>query len=132
MCDQFYKGDLRLQSINNYLITLIPKNVGASNLNDYRLISLLSCTIKLLTKLFANRLLSIILELMHINQYDFWKSRTTHDCIVWAYEYLFQCHKRRKPIVASKVHIEKAFDKIENGMLLTILIHKGLRDKCCS
>lgn len=129
LCDLFYKGDLCLQSINNYFITLIPKKIGASCVNDYKLISLLSCTIKLLTKQFANRLLSIILELIHINQYTFRKSRTTHDCISWAYEYLFQCHKRRKPTMASKLDFEKAFEKNENGMILTFVRHKGFGDK---
>lgn len=54
LCDQFFKGELNLESINNSFIALIPKKVGASTINDYRPISLLSCTIKLLTKLLSN------------------------------------------------------------------------------
>ena len=56
LCDQFYEGNLNLQSINDSLITLIPKTRSPSTVNDYRPITLLSCCLKLITKLLANRL----------------------------------------------------------------------------
>lgn len=59
LCSQFHSGNLCLQSINSSFIALIPKKDGAATVNDYRPISLLSCTIKLLTKLLANRLQKI-------------------------------------------------------------------------
>lgn len=132
LCEQFQQGDLCLQSINNSFITLIPKEAGANTVNDYRPISLLNCTIKLITKLLANRLQSVILELVHVNQYGFLKTRTIQDCIGWAYEYMFQCHKSKQPTVVLKLDFEKAFDKMEHGMILAILKQKGFGMKWCS
>lgn len=85
----------------------------------------MNCTIKLLTKLLANKLQAIILDLIHINQYGFIKSRTIQGCIAWAYEYLFHCHISKKPTVVLKLDFAKAFDKIEHGMILENLKQKG-------
>jgi hypothetical protein len=81
LCNQFYKGNLCLESINGCFITLIPKKEDAASVNDFRPISLLNCTLKLLTKILANRLQSVILKLIHENQYGFIKSRTIQDCL---------------------------------------------------
>ena len=115
-----------MQSNNNSLITLIPKKYGASRLNDFRPISLLSCTIKLLTKLLADKLQSVILDLVRVNQYSFIITRTIQDCIAWAYEFLFKCHKSKKSIVVLKLDFTNAFDKIEHVMILAILQQKAL------
>lgn len=60
ICEQFYQGSVNLQPINSSFITLIPKNNDPETVNDYRQISLLNCSIKLLTKLLANRLQSVM------------------------------------------------------------------------
>jgi hypothetical protein len=62
-----------LQSINESYITLIPKKDDASKVNDYRPISLLNSSIKILTKILANRLQSVLPSLLHKNQYGFIK-----------------------------------------------------------
>ena len=62
LCNQFHAGTINLQSINDGLITLIPKNGSPSTVNDYRPITLLNCCLKLITKLLANRLQKIILK----------------------------------------------------------------------
>jgi hypothetical protein len=49
--------------------------------NDYRSISLLDCRLKISTKLVANRLKKVIMQLTHANQYGFIKSRTIQDCL---------------------------------------------------
>jgi hypothetical protein len=56
LCDAFYENNLCIQSINDSYITLIPKIDNPFKVSDYRPISLLNSSIKVLTKLLANRL----------------------------------------------------------------------------
>jgi hypothetical protein len=46
-----------------------------ARVSDFRPISLLNTSIKILTNLLANRLQRVIMELIHQNQYGFIKSR---------------------------------------------------------
>jgi hypothetical protein len=69
----FYSGHIDLRSINSSFITLMPKIQSPSSVNDFRPISLLWGPIKLLTKLLANRVQSVVTRLVHTNQYGFIK-----------------------------------------------------------
>jgi hypothetical protein len=90
--DAFHSGNICLQSINGSHITLIPKKDGAIKVPDYRPISLLNTSVKIITKLLANRLQIELPSLLHKNQYGFIKHRTIQDCISWALEYLCHTH----------------------------------------
>jgi hypothetical protein len=57
---QFSNSDLNLEHINGSLITLIPKKGNPMIVNDYEPISLLNSSMKLLTKLLATRLQSVM------------------------------------------------------------------------
>ena len=81
LCNQFFEGNLNLESINEGLITLIPKVQAPSTINEYRPITLLNCCLKVITKLLANRLQRLVLKIVHRNQYGFLKGRTIQDCL---------------------------------------------------
>jgi hypothetical protein len=53
---QFHSGNLNIEAINGCYITLVPKEDCSSIVNDYRPISLLNRSLKLLTNIIANRL----------------------------------------------------------------------------
>lgn len=69
LCTLFYEGGIYTQSINGSYVTLVPKKDAPTLVGDFRPISLLNSSIKLITKLLANKLQSVILWLVHTNQY---------------------------------------------------------------
>jgi retron-type reverse transcriptase len=125
----FFNGDLDLQAINSSFITLVPKVNNPTGVNDFRPISLLNCVLKIITKLMADKVQSVILSLIHTNQYGFIKSRTIQDCLAWTYEYIYQCQHSRKEIVVLKLDFTKAFDTVEHNTILEMMKHLGFDDK---
>lgn len=65
--DDFYSGHICLQSINGSYITLVPKKDDAQRVSDFRPISLLNNSVKLLTKVLANRVQLDLPSLIHKN-----------------------------------------------------------------
>jgi hypothetical protein len=94
-------------------------------MSDFRSISLLNSTVKLITKLLANRLQEVILKAIHQNQYGFIRNRSIQDCLAWSFEYLHLCHKSKKELVILKLDFGKAFDKIELEVIIKMLEFKG-------
>jgi hypothetical protein len=62
-----------MQSINDSYIVLVPKIDNPIKVEDYIPISLLNSSIKLLTKILANKLHKVITKLIQKNQYGFIK-----------------------------------------------------------
>ncbi len=61
---EFYSGTLDLDPLNHSFIILVPKKPIREGINDYRPISLLRISLKILTKILADRLQKVILELI--------------------------------------------------------------------
>ena len=86
-------------------------------------------SLKIITKLLANRVQKVIIPLLHQNQYGFIKNKSIHDCISWAFEYLHLCHQSKKDIVIIKIDFEKAFDMVEHSAILDMLKYMGFGTK---
>jgi hypothetical protein len=129
LCFDFYDEKIDLQVINSSFITLVPKVNNPSTVNDFRPISLINSIFKIITKLLWNRLQSIIIPLVHKNQYGFIKTRTIHACLGWAFEYIHQCQQSKKEIVINKLDFTKAFDMIEHSAITKMMNQLGFNDR---
>lgn len=110
----------------------MPKIRSPKAINDYRPISLLNITIKLLTKLLANILQENFLKCIHDNQHGFIKVQSICDCLVWSFGYIHQCHHSRREIIILKLDFAKAFDTIEHVVILRPLHALGSLNKWIS
>ncbi|KAG2578180.1 hypothetical protein PVAP13_6NG185803 [Panicum virgatum] len=81
LCHAFYNGEICLQSTNGSYITLIPMFENAMRASEFRAISLLNTSMKIITKLLANRLQKVIHSIIHKNHYGFIQTRTIQDCL---------------------------------------------------
>jgi hypothetical protein len=71
-----------MQSIDGSHILLVPKIGNPTKVGDYRPISLLNSSIKLLTKILANKLHKVITKLIQKkNQHGFIMDRSIDDCL---------------------------------------------------
>jgi hypothetical protein len=93
LCNDFYDHNIWTRSINVSHIVPIPKTDNPNSVNEFRPISLLNSSIKLITEILANRLQLVIVNIVHQNQYGFIKNKSIQDCLAWFFEYLHLCHR---------------------------------------
>jgi Reverse transcriptase (RNA-dependent DNA polymerase) len=66
---------MNLTKLNHDSIILIPKNKEGNTINQYRPINLMNCSVKIIIKILANRLASVLDTLIDESQTAFIKGR---------------------------------------------------------
>jgi len=114
---EFHRNGRLTKGINNTFIALIPKVDSPQRLNDFRPISLVGSLYKILAKVLANRLRSVIGSVISDTQSAFIKGRQILDGILVANEIVDEAHWCKKDLILFKVDFEKAYDSIVWGYL---------------
>lgn len=122
----FFRGDMNgLAAINKAIVSLLPKIDGASDIRDFRPVSLVHGAIKIFVKALANQLALELPGLVGMHQSAFVKGRSIHDNSM-----LVQCTARRlnalkEPAVMLKLDISKAFDSVQWPFLVQTMRAMG-------
>jgi hypothetical protein len=127
----FHSGELPLHRLNFGIITLLPKNKEAKQIQQYRPICLLNVSFKVFTKVMANRIALVAQKVIRPSQTAFLKGRNIMEGAIILHETLHEMHKKKSNGVILKLDFEKACDKVNWNFLQQALRMKGFSDIWC-
>lgn len=116
------------KEINFTHVALIPKTKTPSKMTELRPISLCNVSYKLISKTLANRLKMILPSIIDETQSDFVPGRLiTNNILLSSEVFHFMRHSQAKKrgIMALKLDMSKAYDRIEWDYLACMLIRMG-------
>ncbi|XP_008242862.1 PREDICTED: uncharacterized protein LOC103341160 [Prunus mume] len=126
--EEFYTGQSHIRDMNKTFIALIPKVLAPESTSQFRPISLCNTSYKILSKLLANRLKSLMPHLVSDSQNAFLADRQIHDNVIVAHEafhYLKLKRAGHKYEVGIKIDMNKAYDRVEWDFLEALLQKLG-------
>ncbi|GBG73005.1 hypothetical protein CBR_g12724 [Chara braunii] len=126
------EGGLLGKSIAKGIITLMYKKGDRSEIRNWRPISLLNLSYKLLAKTLANRLAKHLPGLVGLDQGAFVRGRSIVDNLATAIEALEVIEGRNEEVVVLMLDMEKAFDRVNWAFVLTTLKALNFGDAFCS
>lgn len=106
-------------------IALIPKKEGAVCISNFRPISLVGSTYKIISKCLALRLKKVLPRIVSRKQGAFLKGRPMVDGVLCASECIDARNREGKPGVFYKLDLEKAYDHVNWDFLLYVLRRHG-------
>ncbi|XP_026417342.1 uncharacterized protein LOC113312820 [Papaver somniferum] len=133
MVKRFFHSGYLLKQMNHNFVSLIPKNNAPKTPADFRPISLSNVSYKIISKLLASRLKTVMDKLISPYQDVFLSSRQITYNIVIAHELVDTTRKNRTKsgLMVIKLDMSKAFDRIEWNFLIDILKKIGFHEYWC-
>ncbi|GJR68620.1 putative RNA-directed DNA polymerase, eukaryota, reverse transcriptase zinc-binding domain protein [Tanacetum coccineum] len=110
---------------NPSFTVLISKKSDPQGFSNYRLISLIGCVYKVLSKILALRLAKVISSIIGPNQIAFLSGRQILDRVLIANEIIHMANIEDHKLLLFKVDFEKAFDRVCWSFLRDIMVQMG-------
>ncbi|GMJ04824.1 hypothetical protein HRI_004151600 [Hibiscus trionum] len=92
----FYEGKVKDKFFNHSFISLIPKKESPVSVDDFRHISLVNSTYKILARVLSRRLGHCLHEIIGENQFVFILGKQISDCVLIANEVIDDLRRRKK------------------------------------
>ncbi|XP_071912962.1 uncharacterized protein [Coffea arabica] len=130
--NSFFDSGFILKSINETLISLIPKIELPSTIADLRHISLCNVLYKIISKVITNRFKHVLNYCISCPQSAFVHGRQILDNVLIAHEVIhFLKNKRtgRDGYMAIKIDMAKAYDRVEWNFLAKVMLRMGFCPK---
>lgn len=121
------------RAINHTFLALIPKWKSADKVDQFRPIALCNVAYKVVTKILATRLRTVLTQIIHPSQAAFVPNRSIIDNYIINHEIMhyMRTTKGKTGVMAIKIDMAQAYDMVEWTVLRHILQLHGFSDKLC-
>ncbi|KAL5555522.1 hypothetical protein UlMin_037758 [Ulmus minor] len=129
-CLGFANGGQSLGSINDTIITLLPKVKNPTRITEFRPISLCNVIYKIISKMLANKLRRVMGTVISEEQSAFIPGRLITDNAIIGFESLHAIKRRKtkKNYLALKLDMAKAYDRVEWEFIQRMMTKLGFSD----
>ncbi|KAE8797184.1 retrotransposon unclassified [Hordeum vulgare] len=121
MFQEFYIGTLDMGRIGYGVIALIPKVVGASDIRQFRPITVINVVARIFAKVCATRLSPMAEQIAHPLQSAFLKGMRIHDGILALHEIVHKVASKGLKGVFLKLDFQKAYDRLDWSFLRLVM-----------
>ena len=118
------------KEVNSSLIVLIPKSQNPTSFNNFRPISLCNVVYKIISKILVSKLSPFLHKLISPHQSAFLQGRwiTENQVIVQEMMHSFKTRKVKTGLMAIKLDLQKAYDRVNWDFLKTVMGRFGFND----
>ena len=125
--ENIVKGTLLINNQKKAIITLLPKGGDLNLLKSWRPISLICCDVKVVSKILANRIKPLLIDLISENQHCV-NGRTITSCNTQLRDILYYYGENCSSGAIINLDWEKAFDRVNWVFLINIMKRLGFPD----